>query len=130
MKIPLIISSTALLMPDCPRCHQKVDLQAIVCPYCRTTLKAFGHPGIPLHQAGGKEYLCSTCTYHADDTCNFPQRPFARECTLYQNQAQQMVEPYTPHPLRLWQGWLRRNAAWIILVSLVVISILLALSNR
>jgi hypothetical protein len=70
---------------SCPHCHQLVDSQAISCPYCRTTLKAYGHPGIPLHRATGDGYLCDTCTYHADDTCNFPQRPYAKDCTLYQN---------------------------------------------
>ncbi|MEA5513598.1 zinc ribbon domain-containing protein, partial [Nodularia sp. UHCC 0506] len=70
---------------SCPTCHQLVDNQAITCPYCRTTLKAYGHPGIPLHRATGKEFLCDSCTYHADDTCNFPQRPYAKDCTLYEN---------------------------------------------
>ncbi|MBD2180682.1 zinc ribbon domain-containing protein [Planktothrix sp. FACHB-1355] len=72
-------------MPNCPRCHQPVPTQAVTCPHCREILKAYGHPGIPLHRATGDEYLCTSCTYHTDDTCNYPQRPFARECTLYDN---------------------------------------------
>ncbi len=72
-------------MPECPRCHQRVDSQAVACPVCQFDLKAFGHPGIPLHRATGKNYLCATCLYHQDDSCNFPQRPLAKECILYQN---------------------------------------------
>lgn len=72
-------------MINCPRCDQPVDDRAIACPHCKITLKAFGHPGIPLNRATGNEYLCTTCLYHADDTCNFPQRPHAQECTLYRD---------------------------------------------
>jgi hypothetical protein len=116
-------------MPDCPRCHQPVEAQAVACPYCHTALKAFGHPGIPLYRAAGKESLCQSCIYHIDDTCNFPQRPHARECTLYQNQDQPVILPeYKP---RLsWQAWLQRHAVWIVVVGLLVVSLLLALSNR
>lgn len=117
-------------MPECSRCHQTVEAQAIVCPYCRTSLKAFGHPGIPLHRAIGESFLCDTCTYHQDDTCNFPQRPYARECTLYQQVGLAVVKPYTPSLLNRGQGWLKRNAAWIVLVGLVVVSLVLALSHR
>jgi hypothetical protein len=59
-------------MPECPRCYQRVDSQAVACPYCKFDLKAFGHPGIPLHRASQDSYLCTTCLYHQDDTCNFP----------------------------------------------------------
>lgn len=62
----------------CPRCHQSIDSQAVACPYCRIEIKAFGHPGIPLHRAEGTSFLCNSCTYHADDSCNFPQRPYAQ----------------------------------------------------
>lgn len=114
-------------MPDCPRCHQTVDAQAIVCPHCRTPLKAFGHPGIPLYRAEGEAYLCKTCAYDADDSCNFPQRPYARECTLYRDLNQ--PNPLVPRRAIGTQGWLRRNAAWIVLVGLLVISVLVALSR-
>jgi C4-type Zn-finger protein len=118
-------------MPTCPRCHQSVDAQAIACPYCRTALKAYGHPGIPLYQASGDEYLCQTCTYHEDDTCNFPQRPYAKECTLYHDRSQQLVvKSHTPS----WQYslglWVKRNAGWLVLLGLVAISLLIALSGR
>lgn len=55
-------------------------------------LKAYGHPGITLHRAVGDLPLCDSCTYHADDSCNFPQRPFAQECTLYDDMNQRQLE--------------------------------------
>jgi len=120
-------------MPTCPRCHQSVEAQAIACPYCRTALKAHGHPGIPLYRSTGEEFLCTTCTYHEDDTCNYPQRPYARECTLYQNRFQPIVmqQPGT-RKLRGAgsNGWLRRNAAWLVIAGIIVISLALALRSN
>jgi len=116
---------------SCPHCHQLVDSQAVTCPHCRTTLKAFGHPGIPLHRATGKEYLCDSCTYHADDSCNFPQRPYAKECTLYQNieesklQLQQQREN-TSFAATV-KRWVKRNQALLLLLSLVLVCLLIAL---
>lgn len=116
---------------SCPRCHQLVDSQAVTCPHCRTTLKAFGHPGIPLHRATGKEYLCDSCTYHADDSCNFPQRPYAKECTLYQNieesklQLQQQREN-TSFAATV-KNWIKRNSSLLLLLSLVLVCLLIAL---
>lgn len=115
-------------MPTCPRCQQVVDVEAIACPYCRITLKAHGHPGIPLFRATGDEYLCETCTYHEDDTCNFPQRPYAKECTLYHDRsAQPSVVTYKPS----WQSslrlWFKRNTAVLVLVGLLLISLIIAL---
>ncbi|GAX43848.1 hypothetical protein NIES4075_48630 [Tolypothrix sp. NIES-4075] len=116
---------------SCPRCHQSVDSQAVTCPHCRTTLKAFGHPGIPLHRATGKEYLCESCTYHADDSCNFPQRPYAKECTLYQNieenklQLQQQREN-TSFGATV-KNWIKRNSSLLLLLSLVLVCLLVAL---
>lgn len=113
-------------MPDCPRCHQPIDAQAIACPYCRTSLKAFGHPGIPLHRAEGEAYLCQSCQYDADDTCNFPQRPYARECTLYVDRHQSIVAPAYKPRFSLG-GWIQRNAAWLVVIGLIVISLMIAL---
>lgn len=116
---------------SCPRCHQLVDSQAVTCPHCRTTLKAFGHPGIPLHRATGKEYLCDSCTYHADDSCNFPQRPYAKECTLYQNieesklQLQQQRE--NTSLAATVKNWIKRNSSLLLLLSLVLVCLLIAL---
>jgi Double zinc ribbon len=113
-------------MPTCPRCHHSVDAQAIACPYCRTALKAYGHPGIPLYQAGKDEFLCETCTYHEDDTCNYPQRPYAKECTLYQNRLQQN-SPVRYKPSYSLGSWLQRNSTWLIWAGLIVISFVIAL---
>ncbi len=115
-------------MPDCPKCHQAVDTQALECPYCRTPLKAHGHPGMTLYQATGKEPLCLTCVYHEDDTCTFPKRPFAMDCTLYCDRTQSST-PATPgysssFQLRLW---FKRNLTWIILVGLILLSLIIAL---
>lgn len=117
-------------MAECPRCHQPVEAQAIACPHCRATLKAYGHPGIPLHKAMGATYLCQTCTYDADDTCTFPQRPHAKDCTLYHNRLQPAVEPvYRPSGVALVRAWVSQNLALIVLIGLLGISILIALSR-
>lgn len=96
-------------------------------------LKAFGHPGIPLHRASNGESLCQTCVYDADDTCNFPQRPHAKECTLYQNlETADLQVAQTPEATRrsymaqfVWQ----RNWFWIGLAVLLGISFLIALQS-
>ncbi|NEQ73764.1 MAG: HAMP domain-containing protein [Okeania sp. SIO2C9] len=38
-----------------------------------------------LHRAPGKESLCQSCIYDADDTCNSIERPEVIECTLYED---------------------------------------------
>ncbi|NJL90883.1 MAG: zinc ribbon domain-containing protein [Coleofasciculaceae cyanobacterium SM2_1_6] len=91
-------------MPQCPQCHQPIDSQAVICPHCRTPLKAYGHPGIPLHRSTKGTYLCDSCTYHADDSCNYPQRPYAQECTLYDDQEARAKE------VELWQSLQRRQS--------------------
>ncbi|MDX2213649.1 MAG: hypothetical protein SFY66_10190 [Oculatellaceae cyanobacterium bins.114] len=117
-------------MLDCPRCHQPVDTQAIACPHCCTLLKAHGHPGITLYRATGQDSLCSTCTYHDDDTCNFPQRPFAKECTLYHNRAQPFLAHISTKPRDSLRLWAQRNGGWLFLMGLVLVSLAIALSNR
>jgi C4-type Zn-finger protein len=116
-------------MPTCPRCRQFVEAQAVTCPTCQLTLKAHGHPGIPLHRSTGEEYLCETCLYHQDDTCNFPQRPFAKECTLYYNPVEQSAKQqmYRPNPQSTIGLWIRRNTGLIALVGLIVVSLIIAL---
>lgn len=118
-------------MPDCPRCHQPVEVTAIACPYCRTTLKAHGHPGIPLYRATEDEYLCKSCTYDKDDTCNFPQRPYAKECTLYHNsdQPEAALPVYQPRWSVTIRTWIARNAAVLVLLVVAIASILIALSG-
>lgn len=118
------------LMPNCPRCHQSVDSQAVSCPYCRTPLKAFGHPGIPLHRASDKEYLCSSCTYHLDDTCTFPQRPYAKECTLYNDvNRKQMDAQLQKNSTAALKNWVKRNQFWLLLLALLFVSFLIALMS-
>jgi C4-type Zn-finger protein len=118
---------------SCPRCHQAVDSQAITCPHCRTTLKAFGHPGIPLHRATGDEYLCDRCTYHADDTCNFPQRPYAKDCTLYLNieehKLQQQQQLHNSSFEVTVKSWIKRNQSLLLLLGLLVICLIIALAT-
>lgn len=118
-------------MSNCPRCHQPVDSQAIACSYCRAPLKAFGHPGIPLYQTTGAESLCHSCIYHFDNTCNFPQRPYAKNCTLYHNQSEPLVPPVNFSHSHSWSQtvkiWFQRNTVWWLLLGLIIISFLLSL---
>lgn len=116
---------------SCPHCHQLVDSQAITCPHCRITLKAYGHPGITLHHANQDAYLCDSCTYHADNTCNFPQRPYAKECILYQNQAETQLEKQrylnnTSHAT-IVKRWIQRYQAWLLLLGLLLLCLLIRL---
>lgn len=118
-------------MSECPRCHQAVDAKAIACPYCRTTLKAHGHPGIPLYRSTGIESLCKTCLYDADDSCTFPQRPDARECTLYQDVAAPIVAHSVKYKGEFFnKAWLRRNLVWVALLGLIVFSLLVTIARR
>jgi hypothetical protein len=114
-------------MPSCPRCRQSVTAQAVTCPHCRISLKAYGHPGIPLHRAAGTAHLCESCAYHKDDSCNYPQRPQARECTLYQD-VNIAALPRRPHRQSRLQ--IKGNEGWWILAGLAALSLLIALANR
>lgn len=114
-------------MPDCPRCHQPVESEAIACPHCRAELKAFGHPGIPLYQSAGS--LCPTCLYHDDDTCTFPQRPHATTCTLYTTSEAPPRVTYRPRSGTLVRGWLRQHGGWLLLLAVVVVSIVVAVTG-
>ncbi|RCJ26024.1 hypothetical protein A6770_27040 [Nostoc minutum NIES-26] len=117
---------------SCPRCRQLVDNQAISCPYCRTTLKAYGHPGIPLHRATGNEYLCDSCTYHIDNTCNFPQRPYAKDCTLYENLEQSKLnlekQSDTSSFGTTFKSWVNRNQALLLLIGLLFVCLVITMS--
>lgn len=116
-------------MPECPRCHQTVDSTAIACPYCRTPLKAYGHPGMTLHHATGKEPLCLSCTYHEDDTCTLPKRPYARDCTLYSDRNQPPGSTASPGYSYDFQvkTWIKRNFGWLLLLGILLVSLLLTL---
>ena len=112
-------------MPTCPQCEQSVAPDALTCPHCRLELKAHGHPGIPLHRATSNRYLCETCSYHLDDSCNFPQRPVAKTCTLYQDiNAVASLPQSSAHLYRV--AWWRRYLGWIALSALFAITLLIA----
>lgn len=108
-------------MALCPRCRYSVEAQAIRCGHCSLTLKAYGHPGIPLHRATEDTSLCMTCAYHADDSCTFPKRPLAQTCTIYQAmEAPGSVAPSkSPQP----QGWSKQVWPWL---GLLGVSVLIA----
>lgn len=119
-------------MATCPRCHQPIDSQAVRCPNCFAVLKAYGHPGIPLHQASKDTYLCDSCRYHEDDTCTFPQRPYAKTCTLYRDRSEltelEFKSPlYPSSPWSQFTTWCRRNRGLLLLLGLIAISVLFAL---
>ena len=115
----------------CPRCKQPVPSQALTCPFCRTELKAYGHPGITLHRAQDDDYLCDSCIYHADDTCNFPKRPFAKECTLYENIEARELELKQQQEANRFdvklKFWLKRNQFLLLLLCLLLICFLFVL---
>lgn len=112
-------------MPICPRCQNPVKAADLTCPRCRLELKAHGHPGIELHQAIGDEVLCKECTYHADDSCTLPQRPYAQTCTLYVSvNAVEEAIAYTPQSSFLQTLW-QRHRVWVILGLILGFSLLL-----
>lgn len=122
-------------MPDCPRCHRIINSHAVSCNHCGTVLKAYGHQGITLHQAFGEKPLCESCSYHADDTCNFPQRPYAQECTLYNDLSQDRLgfdQIYNPRrsALESLGLWCQRHPAWLGLIILVLVSFLLTFMGK
>lgn len=121
-------------MSTCPKCQQSVDAQAIECPFCRTTLKAYGHPGIPLYQAAKDEYLCDRCTYHEDDSCTYAKRPYATNCTLFHDKSEPLVVDETitltpNNPLKKIQRWCYRNRGLLFVLGLIGISVAIALSK-
>ena len=114
-------------MPSCPKCKQPVDSQAVICPHCKNTLKAFGHPGIPLYQSRDDSFLCDRCTYHLDDTCNFPKRPYAKSCTLFHDAATPLVEATNSVRKFELKNWLYRYRGIIAIAILILVSVALAL---
>ena len=118
-------------MPTCPRCKQPVDSQAIQCPKCNNTLKAFGHPGMPLYQSEDDSSLCDRCSYDRDDSCNFPKRPYAKSCTLFHDVAipkvSESIAPQSDRGLARIQNWLYRNRGLVAIAILILISVLMAI---
>jgi hypothetical protein len=115
-------------MLSCPRCQAAIESTTIQCPRCRLTLKAHGHPGIPLYRTDGSESLCATCVYDADDSCNFPQRPHAETCTLYRsvNATEELALP-PPSLVRQLSFWLRNHRGLVALGGLLLLSLALVL---
>ena len=118
-------------MINCPRCHQPVKPQDLNCPRCNNQLKAFGHPGIDLYQVTDEGWLCDRCIYHEDDSCNFPQRPHAKSCTLFHDLSLPLVEESTvsvpTDRIRALKYWVYKNRGLVAIAILAIISILLAL---
>ena len=118
---------------SCPRCHQLIDNQAITCPHCRLTLKAYGHPGITLHRAPQDGYLCDSCVYHADNTCNFTQHPYAKECTLYENlearKLEQQQQRMSNNLSVSITNWVKRHQALFLLLGLFLVCLLIVVST-
>ena len=102
----------------------------VTCPHCRNPLKAFGHPGIPLYQASKDSYLCSSCVYDQDDSCNYPQRPYAKTCTLYQDVNQPRTSSPQAYQPKSLVSFYQRHALWIWLGGVGLISLGLALVRR
>lgn len=120
-------------MSQCPRCDRPINPQAIKCPYCNNPLKAFGHPGIPLYQAEKDEFLCDRCIYHEDDTCNYPQRPYAKTCTLFRDLAATLEEEeeliYIPSLKSKITAWCRTNQFLLGILFLLILSVILTITN-
>ncbi len=118
-------------MINCPRCKQPVNSQAVKCPNCNNTLKAFGHPGMPLYQSEDNSSLCDRCTYDRDDSCNFPKRPHAKSCTLFHDATMPLVpESTAPISTQGWTGiknWLYRNRGLMAIALLILASVLIAI---
>ncbi|MDJ0576153.1 MAG: zinc ribbon domain-containing protein [Xenococcaceae cyanobacterium MO_234.B1] len=120
-------------MSHCPRCDKPIDSQAINCPYCNNPVKAFGHPGIPLYQADRDEFLCDRCIYHQDDTCNYPQRPYAKTCTLFRDITATLEEEETSIYTRSFKSriiaWVHSNRFLLGILFLLMLSIILTVIN-
>ena len=119
-------------MTTCPQCDRNIRPEAIECPYCKNPLKAFGHQGIPIYQATDGSFLCDRCFYHQDDSCNYPQRPYAKSCTLFHDKEKPLVEEpkqvYSSpkDPIYAIKFWINQHRGLSILLILVAISVLLA----
>jgi hypothetical protein len=128
-------------MSTCPRCQQTVISSAILCPSCNLELKAHGHVGIPLHRSQGREFLCTTCTYEVDDSCTYPQRPFAQECSMYRDVNKPSRQPVSSRSTRpgtraartdprpAWRVWLQDSPAGLILLGVLGLAIWLVLKR-
>lgn len=117
-------------MPICPRCEHSVKTTDLACGRCGLQLKAHGHPSIELHRTTAGEVLCKTCAYDADDTCTFPQRPYAKTCTLYQSisaEAEREKGALRSPPTATFSAKLfwQRYKVWLILLAIFGVSLML-----
>jgi hypothetical protein len=77
-----------------------------------------------LHHAKGNVPLCPSCAYDADNSCTFPKRPSAMDCTLYQN-SQTLPEATRQEIYRI--PWQRKNGFRLILAALIILAVIVAL---
>jgi hypothetical protein len=116
---------------SCPRCHQIINSQAITCPQCQLLLKAYGHPGIPLYRAQENDYLCNSCSYHFDHTCNFPKYPHAQECILYGNIEEKKLELqkqiYHQRLSTKVNNWIKCHQTLLLILGLFLVCLLITL---
>jgi hypothetical protein len=116
---------------NCPKCDRRIAPQAVKCPHCHNPLKGFGHPGIPLYQADTGTYLCARCYYDRDDSCNYPQRPYAKTCTMFHDLNTPLITETTkyksPGGITGFKLWLSRNKGLLLIVSLIGLSIVLVI---
>lgn len=75
------------------------------------------------------EPLCASCVYHADDSCNFPKRPYAMDCTLYQDGQQSQAVTQYDASFRL-RRWVKRNTPLLWVIGLLGISLGVVLIRR
>ncbi len=111
-------------MSVCPRCDRTIPNTATRCPNCNLKLSAHGHAGMVLHHAKGNVPLCQTCAYDKDDSCTFPKRPDAMDCTLYQN-AQALPEATRQEIYRI--PWHRKNGFRLIVAVVIMLAVIITL---
>jgi hypothetical protein len=105
-----------------------VTPETVTCPSCGLVLKAYGHPGLHIYRSQPGTFLCETCAYHADDTCDIVKRPFVQDCTLYQDIHESPVpeepaRPATPALNARIYFWLEQNPVFILLIIVLAIVI-------
>ena len=96
-------------------------------------LKAYGHPGIPLYRAQENDYLCNSCSYHFDHTCNFPKYPHAQECILYGNIEEKKLELqkqiYHQRLSTKVNNWIKCHQTLLLILGLFLVCLLITLFN-
>ena len=116
---------------NCPKCDRVVDSQAVKCPYCNNPLKGFGHPGIPLYRAEEDTFLCDRCYYHQDDSCNYPQRPYAKTCTMFHDANEPLIAEIpkykSPGGIVGFKLWCNRNRGLLMILGLILFSLALVM---